>query len=323
MKILVIGGMGYIGAHVVVELIRAGHKVTVYDDLSTGQPNNAQLESTLIKADILDYRKLCGTLAYERFDAVIHLAAKKAVAESMINPDYYARNNISGSLGLLSAMAANGVKKLIFSSSAAVYGMPKDDKPLTEESPVDPINFYGFTKLEIERAMAWYDKLKDIKFVALRYFNAVGYDAAGRVKGLEKNPQNLLPAIMESMTGRREGLEVFGDDYPTPDGTCIRDYIHCTDLAIAHVKALGLKESATLNLGTNKGTSVLEMIKAVEEITGKKVPYKVVGRRSGDPAFLVASPAKAAKVLGWKAEHSSLQNIVRTTWDRYQSPDAE
>jgi len=319
MKILVIGGLGYIGSHVVTELLAAGHKAAAYDDLSTGQAINAQPGCEVIKADLLDYGKLLDTLSRGKFDAVIHLAAKKAVGESMENPDLYAKNNIEGSLGLLSAMAKGGVKKLIFSSSAAVYGIPKDDKPLTEESPVEPVNFYGFTKLEMERSMAWYDKLKDIKFVSLRYFNAVGYDAAGRVKGLENNPQNLLPIIMEVASGKREKLQVFGGDWPTPDGTCLRDYIHCTDLALAHVKALELKDSAILNLGTGKGISVLEMIRAAGEITGRKIPYEIVGKRPGDPAALVASSAKAEKMMGWRAAHSSLENIIETTWARYSS----
>jgi len=181
------------------------------------------------------------------------------------------------------------------------------------------VNFYGFTKLEMERSMAWYDKLKDIKFVSLRYFNAVGYDAAGRVKGLENNPQNLLPIIMEVASGKREKLQVFGGDWPTPDGTCLRDYIHCTDLALAHVKALELKDSAILNLGTGKGISVLEMIRAAGEITGRKIPYEIVGKRPGDPAALVASSAKAEKMMGWRAAHSSLENIIETTWARYSS----
>ena len=318
MNVLVTGGLGYIGSHVVVELLAAGHKVIVYDNLSTGVVANAQLASTLVRADIMEYKKLVAVMKDWHIGAVIHLAAKKAVGESMERPEFYAHQNIVGSVALMNAMVEAGVKKLVFSSSAVVYDVPPAAGALiTEDVPVAPLNFYGFTKSTIESLFPWYDRLKGIKCVSLRYFNAAGYDAEGRVKGLEKNPQNLLPIIMEVLCGKRPGMEVFGNDYPTPDGTPVRDYIHPTDLARAHIKALELEESATLNLGTGKGASVLEVIGAAERVAGRKVNHTIVARRPGDPAFLVAGTARAEKLLGWKAERSSLENIVSTMWNIY------
>ena len=319
MNVLVIGGLGYIGSHVVIALREAGHDVSVFDDLSTGQLANQQPGSKFIKGDILDKPALDAAFAEVRPDAVIHLAGKKAVGESMENPNLYSVNNITGTLNILAAMAEYNVKKIVFSSTATVYGGVEGNMLLTEDTPTNPSNFYGFTKLEAERAMTWYDRLKGIKFAVLRYFNAVGYDAAGRVPGLEIGSQNLLPIVMEIACGRRvKPLQLFGNDYPTPDGTCVRDYVHCTDLADAHVRALSLKDSVTLNLGTGRGTSVLEMIAMVEKVTGRKVPYDMVARRSGDPAKLVAATDLAKKNLGWSAVHSDLENIVKTTWANYR-----
>lgn len=319
MRILVVGGAGYIGSHVVKYLLDEGMDVRVFDDLSTGQRINLFPKAEFIEGSILDTNAL--EKAMQGVDGVVHLAAKKAVGESMEHPELYAENNLIGAVNLLNAMAKQGVKYLVFSSSAAVYGMPQYPK-LDENHPLNPINFYGFTKLEMERLMQWYDRLKGIKFVALRYFNAVGYDAGGDVRGLEKKPQNLLPVIMETLVGERKEMSVFGDDYDTPDGTCIRDYIHVSDLADAHVRALHYlsagNESQSLNLGTGKGNSVLEMIQTTERVLGKKVNYKISARRAGDPAVLMALSDKAEQLLHWTPKQSDLENIIRTTWQVYR-----
>lgn len=320
MKILVIGGAGYIGSHVVKALLAAKHEVCVYDNLSTGLEQNLFANAQFIRGDILDYGTLLSAMT-QNIDAVIFLAAKKAVGESMEKPEKYANNNLVGALNTLNAMAEAGVKKIIFSSSAAVYGMP-EYLPVDEKHPTAPINFYGFTKLDMENYMKWYDTLKGIKFVSLRYFNAVGYDEEGIVKGLEHKPQNLLPIIMEAACGIRDKVMVFGNDYDTRDGTCIRDYIHVSDLASAHLCAIDYlqksNESQIFNLGTEKGISVLEMLLKTQELTGKEISYEFAPRRAGDPAALLASPKKANEILGWQATHSSLENIIDSTWGVYK-----
>lgn len=320
MHVLVIGGAGYIGSHVVKALLKEKAKVTVYDNLSTGLKENYLDGAEYITGDILDYDLLNKTMARE-VDAVIHLAAKKAVGESMEKPEMYALNNICGAINVLNAMCNNNVRRLVFSSSAAVYGEPQY-LPIDEEHPLNPMSFYGFTKYDMEKYFRWYDQLKGLKFVSLRYFNAVGYDEDGDVRGLEKNPQNLLPIIMETAAGIREKLKIFGNDYDTRDGTCIRDYIHVSDLASAHTAAIKYLEYATesqiLNLGTESGISVLEMVKKTEEIIGKRINYETAPRRAGDPAVITASAQKARRVLGWKPEHSSLENIILSTWSVYK-----
>ena len=236
MKVLVVGGAGYIGSHVVKELMKAGHKVTVFDNLSSGLLQNLFPENDFIAGDILHPENL--DAAFSRgFDAFIHLAAFKAAGESMTAPEKYSVNNITGTLNLMNAAVKHGCLHMVFSSSAAVFGEPQY-LPINEDHPKNPENYYGFTKLEIERFMDWYDQLKGLKFAALRYFNAAGYDPDGFPCGLEQNPANLLPVIMEVASGMRQKLQVFGTDYDTRDGTCIRDYVHVSDLAIAHVKAL-------------------------------------------------------------------------------------
>ncbi len=320
MRILVVGGAGYIGSHVVKALLDSNIKVRVFDNLSTGQEINLFQTAEFIKGDILDSDALLNAL--DGVDGVVHLAAKKAVGESMEHPEKYAQNNITGTLNLLNAMVQQKVNYFVFSSSAAVYGMPKETV-LDETVPVHPINFYGFTKLEIERFLGWYDRLKGIKFISLRYFNAVGYDETGAIKGLEKNPQNLLPIIMETAIGQRESFSIFGNDYPTPDGTCIRDYIHVSDLASAHVLALQYltqnNQTQILNLGTGRGLSVLEIVKKTEELLNLSLNYRFADRRHGDPAILTASAKKAKEVLGWEPTHSDLENIIRSTYRVYQS----
>lgn len=316
-KILVIGGAGYIGSHVVKALLHENFAVTVYDNLSTGQVCNLFEKAEFVKGDILDSQHLEKTMA-QGFDAIIHLAAKKAVGESMENPQLYSQNNISGSINIFNAMLNTGIKNIVFSSTSAVYGMPKY-LPLDENHPLNPMSFYGYTKMAIEQVMNWYSKIKDFNYIALRYFNAVGYAADGSIRSKEKNPQNLLPLIMETITGQREILHVFGNDYDTPDGTCVRDYIHVEDLADAHVlaikKLLSNGDSQIINLGTEKGTSVLEIIKSVERVSGKKVNYDFAPRRAGDPANVIATSAKAAEVLGWHAKYTDIDEIVKTVWN--------
>ena len=320
MKVLVIGGAGYIGSHVVKELMAKGHTVTVFDNLSSGLRQNLFKENKFIHGDILNTESLDN--AFELgFDAFIHLAAFKAAGESMIVPEKYSINNINGTLNILNAAVKHNCLNMVFSSSAAVFGSPKY-LPIDEKHPTDPENYYGYTKLDIEHFMAWYDKLKGLKFAALRYFNAAGYDVDGVLCGLEQNPANLLPVIMEVAAGMRKELQVFGNDYDTRDGTCIRDYVHVTDLAKAHVLALdyitGKKESITVNLGSEKGVSVTEMLEAARRITGEPIPAKYVERRPGDPACLYATSKFAYEKLGWKAEHSDVDTLIGSTWNVYK-----
>lgn len=314
MKILVIGGAGYIGAHVAKAFLDAGAKVAVYDNLSTGHKVNLFSGADFIEGDVLDYERLKFAMEQD-IDAVVHLAAKKAVGESMENPELYAANNISGMVNILNAMSVCKVKVLVFSSSAAVYGMP-EYLPVDENHPLKPINFYGFTKLECERLMDWYDRLKGIKYTALRYFNAAGYDASGAVKGRDAKPQNLLPIIKEVVDKKRECLLVFGDDYDTRDGTCVRDYVHVSDLAAAHLAAvrrlLEGKPSAIYNLGTSRGVTVKEVVAATEKVIGRPLPVRFVPRRPGDPAVLVASNEKAKKELGWQPAYTDIEDIIKT-----------
>ncbi len=320
MKVLVIGGAGYIGSHVCLEMMEAGHEVVVYDNLSSGLRENLFEGERFIEGDIMDAEGLAGAMS-EGFDGVVHLAAFKAAGESMTAPEKYARNNISGTINILNAMCGAGIKRFVFSSSAAVYGEPAY-LPVDEKHPTVPENFYGFTKLEIERILDWYDRLKGLRYSALRYFNAAGYDVRGRVRGLERNPANLLPVIMETAAGMRPELRVFGNDYDTKDGTGVRDYVHVNDLAAAHVAALErmerADESLVVNLGSEEGLSVLEILEAARRITGKPVPATIEGRRPGDPARLVASSALAAEKLGWKARYSDVDTLVETSWKVYE-----
>ncbi|MBR5866886.1 MAG: UDP-glucose 4-epimerase GalE [Spirochaetaceae bacterium] len=320
MKVLVVGGAGYIGSHVVKELMNAGHKVTVFDNLSSGLIENLFKENDFIAGDILQPETL--DKAFERgFDAFVHLAAFKAAGESMLVPEKYSVNNITGTLNLLNSAVKYNCKYMVFSSSAAVFGEPQY-LPIDEDHPKNPENYYGFTKLEIERFMEWYDKLKGLKFEALRYFNATGYDTEGFPCGLEQNPANLLPIIMEVACGKREKLQVFGDDYDTRDGTCIRDYVHVSDLAIAHVKALEYisqnNESLKMNLGSENGVTVKEMLEAARKITGKAIPADIAPRRAGDPACLFATSAYAREKLNWVPKYSDVETLIKSTWNVYK-----
>ena len=320
MKILVIGGAGYIGSHVARMLADKGNKVSIIDNLSTGTEENLFADYDFYKGDILDYSWLVSIIKHG-FDAIVHLAAAKAAGESMIRPEKYATQNLTGTINILNSVVEAGIPLIVFSSSAAIYGEPKY-LPIDEAHPKEPTNFYGFTKLEIEHLLEWYDRLKGIKFAALRYFNAAGYDIEGRIQGLEKNPANLVPVIMEVAAGMRPRLEIFGTDYPTPDGTGVRDYIHVTDLAEAHCKALNhladARQSFAVNLGSERGLSVLEILQAARRITGRSIPVSTVGRRPGDPAKLIASSAAAKRLLGWKAKYSDVDTIIATSWRVYE-----
>jgi len=301
-------------------MMEAGHEVTVYDNLSSGLRENLFEGERFIQGDVLDAEGLARAMS-EGFDGVVHLAAFKAAGESMVAPEKYARNNINGTINILNAMCGAGIGRFVFSSSAAVYGEPTY-LPVDEKHPTAPENFYGFTKLEIERILGWYDRLKGLRYSALRYFNAAGYDVRGRARGLERNPANLLPVIMEVAAGMRPELRVFGRDYDTKDGTGVRDYVHVNDLAVAHVAALErmerTNESLVVNLGSEEGLSVLEILEAARRITGKPVPATIEGRRPGDPAKLVASAALAAEKLGWKARYSDVDTLVETSWKAYE-----
>lgn len=319
-KVLVTGGAGYIGSHVVQQLCDNGHSVIVFDNFSLGHRENIDPRvEEIIKGDILNKNDL--NKAFEqKIEAVIHFAAWKAAGESMIKPQKYSENNITGTINLLNQMVESNVNNIVFSSSAAVYGVPQY-LPIDENHPVNPTNYYGYTKLCIEQNLEWYSKLLKINYSALRYFNATGYDINGKIKGKERNPANLSPIVMEVASGEREGMDVYGDDYDTVDGTCIRDYIHVTDLADAHLKAMNyIMESDSnlvLNLGSENGYSVLEVINAAEKVIGKKINYNVADRRYGDPDKLVASSKLAKEVLGWEAKYSDLKNIFSSMMNVY------
>lgn len=321
MKILIIGGAGYIGSHVAREFLDSGHEIVVFDNLSTGLKGNLFPGAGFIEGDILDYQGLLRAMKSARFDALVHLAAFKAAGESMIVPEKYALNNLNGTVNILNAALEAGIMRVVFSSSAATYGEPAY-LPIDEKHPQNPENFYGYTKLEIERILGWYDRLKGMRFAALRYFNAAGYDMAGRISGLERKPANLLPVIMEAAAGMRNELQIFGDDYDTKDGTGVRDYVHVNDLAVGHVAALAWiaknDKSLMVNLGSEEGLSVKEILEAARRITGRPIPARIMPRRPGDPARLVASSALARELLGWNAKHSDVDSLVGSTWEAYK-----
>jgi UDP-glucose 4-epimerase len=321
MNLLVIGGAGYIGSHVVREFLDRGHQVTVFDNLSSGLRENLFPEAAFIHGDVRDYPALLRAAGDGPFEALVHLAAFKAAGESMLKPEKYSVNNLNGTVNILNAACAGGIRYIVFSSSAAVYGEPQY-LPIDEKHPTNPENYYGFTKLEIERILGWYDKLKGLRFAALRYFNAAGYDIKGRIRGRELNPANLIPIVMEAASGIRPEVRVYGGDYDTPDGTCIRDYIHVSDLALAHVMALDYivknNRSLSVNLGSETGSSVLEVVGAARRITGRPIPAPIGERRPGDPAKLTASAALARELLGWEARYSGLDTLIKTSWELYK-----
>ena len=322
MKILVTGGAGYIGSHVVLSLCDNGEDVVVLDDLSSGTQNAIDDRAKFILGSTLNKKDT--DTALDGVDVVIHLAAFKAAGESMLYPSKYSQNNIVGTINLINSMIDQDVNNFIFSSTAAVYGYP-EYLPLDENHPLNPINYYGFTKLEIERILDWYNNLTGLKYAALRYFNAAGYDKEGRINHLEKNPQNLIPIVMEVASGFREKLKVFGNDYDTKDGTGMRDYIHVTDLAKAHIKAIDyLKDhdSLTINLATGDSHSVLDVIEMTKSITNKEILYDFVDRREGDPDQLFSSSSIASDLLDWQPECSDIESIIKDTWQVYANKNS-
>ncbi len=329
MKLLVTGGAGYIGSHTVLELLRAGHDVIVVDNLSNSHEESlrrvealAGKSLTFHRVDLLDRERLAAVFEFEAIDAVIHFAALKAVGESVAQPLRYYRNNITGTLNLLTTMDQYGVRKFVFSSSATVYGDPPE-MPITEDVPMAPFNPYGRTKAMVEDILADLCRSDERWAVSiLRYFNPIGADPSGTI-GEDPNdiPNNLVPYITQVAIGRLPYLSVFGDTYPTPDGTGVRDYIHVVDLAIGHLKALSLLDKKTgvsiHNLGTGRGYSVLEVVAAFEHVTGQKIPWRVIAPRPGDAATSYADPSRAERELGWKAEHG-LDDMAADSW-RWQS----
>ena len=313
MVVLVVGGAGYIGSHTARALRAAGHEVIIFDNLSTGFETLAA-GFELINGDILDGAALARVLP--QTDAIMHFAARAYVGESVTNPKKYFHNNVEGGLSLLNAALDAGVKKIIFSSTCAVYGEPAK-VPIEETTPRQPVNPYGVSKLFFEQALESYDRAYGFRYASLRYFNAAGADESGEIGELHEPETHLIPLALSAAAGVGPELKVFGSDYPTPDGTCVRDYIHVNDLASAHLKALDHltagKESFAVNVGTGTGASVQEVINAVEEATGRSVPRKMVPRRPGDPPILVANPAKAQALLQWKATRG-LREVVATAW---------
>jgi UDP-glucose-4-epimerase GalE len=315
-RILVTGGAGYIGSHTVNLLLRQGYDVTVVDNLSRGYRHNVPA-GPLHVLSTQDTDRLTALLRERQCEAVIHFAAYIAVGESMQKPEMYFENNVGGSTSLLTAMQRASVRYLVFSSTAAVYGIPHAS-PITEDFPIQPINPYGESKAVVERILHWFDRIHGLRSIALRYFNASGADPEGNL-GEEHEPEtHLIPLLFRAIqTG--EPATVFGDDYPTPDGTCIRDYIHVNDLAQAHILALeALARGApgnAFNVGTGTGNSVREVLSAVEAVTGRKVPHKIGPRRAGDPSHLVANADRLRRTLGWKPEYDDLRKNVATAWN--------
>ena len=318
-NILVVGGAGYIGSHVVKALRDAGKSPVVFDNLSSGLRENLLPGIPFIFGDLLFPEQLMS--AMDGVDSIIHMAALKAAGESMTEPEKYAENNISGTINLLNAATAANIKYFVFSSSAAVYGEPQY-LPMDEAHPTKPLNFYGYTKLAIENLLRWYSQLRGIRFCSLRYFNAAGYDVDGELNGLEQAPNNLLPIVLETIMGRREKVEVFGTDYETGDGSCIRDYVHVSDLADAHLRALNYlqreNQDLVLNLGTSKGLSVLEIMQIAREVSGQEFNYTLGPRRAGDPAVVLAKADLAEELLDWKPKHSDANTLLETTLRAYR-----
>lgn len=316
--ILVTGGAGYIGSHAVRALVHAGFEPVIFDNISTGHRSNTD-GLPFVEGDVREPDDLYRVFSEYKIDGVLHFAGKAYVGESYELPEVYYETNLIGGLRLLDAMLEHGATRIIFSSTCATYGVPKR-VPITEDHPQLPVNPYGDTKLAFERALQWYNRAHNLSYVSLRYFNAAGADASGDL-GEDHDPEtHLIPLTLFTAAGWRPHVEILGTDYPTPDGTCIRDYIHVTDLADAHVRALQLLSdgglvSQAINLGTGRGASVREIIDVAGRVTGRPIKVIESARRPGDPPELVASPDRAQAVLGWKAERSDLDNIMRTAWN--------
>ncbi len=322
MTILVLGGAGYIGSHTVYELIDNGEDVAVIDNLLTGHEEAVHPKARFYKGDIRDREFLDEVLKKEKPDAVIHFAACSLVGESMEKPLKYYDNNLCGTKVLLDSMVANGIDKIVFSSTAATYGEP-ERIPILETDKTEPTNTYGETKLSMEKMFKWVGKAHGLRYVSLRYFNACGAHNSGII-GEDHNPEShLIPLILQVPNGKREFISIYGDDYDTKDGTCVRDYIHVTDLAQAHILAVKYlqngNKSEIFNLGNGIGFTVKEVIDTARKVTSHPIPAKITPRRAGDPAQLIASSEKAKEILGWKPEHNSLEEIISTAWNWHKN----
>ncbi|MDO7878054.1 MAG: UDP-glucose 4-epimerase GalE [Enterococcus mundtii] len=322
MTILVLGGAGYIGSHAVDQLIEKGYDVAVVDNLLTGHRQAVHTDARFYEGDIRDKEFLRGVFQKETIDGVLHFAASSLVGESVEKPLVYFNNNVYGMQVLLEVMHEFDVKRIVFSSTAATYGEPKES-PITEESPTNPKNPYGESKLMMEKMMKWCDEAYGMRYVALRYFNVAGAKNDASI-GEDHTPEtHLVPIILQVALGQRESLAIYGDDYDTPDGTCIRDYVQVEDLIAAHILALEYlkagNESNFFNLGSNKGYSVTEMLEAAREVTGRDIPAKIAPRRAGDPSRLVASSEKASAILGWTPEYTDVKEIIKTAWAWHES----
>ncbi len=317
MAILVTGGAGYIGSHTVAELLERGEEVVVIDNLVTGH-REALLGGKLYEGDLRDKELLAKLFSENEIEAVIHFAASSLVGESMKDPVKYYDNNVYGTQCLLEAMQKAGVNKIVFSSTAATYGEP-EKVPIEETDRTEPVNVYGETKLTMERMMAWFDKVLGIKYVAVRYFNAAGAHASGKIGEDHRPESHLIPLVLQTALKQRESIAVFGDDYPTEDGTCVRDYIHVSDLADAHIRAVNYlrsgSDSSIFNLGNGLGFSVKQVIETAKKVTGLEIPVVIQERRAGDPAVLVASSDKARSILGWNPQHAELEDIIQSAWN--------
>lgn len=322
MSILVLGGAGYIGSHTVYELIDAGKEVVIADNLETGHIEAVHPKAKFYQGDIRDRAFVDSVFDNEHIDGVIHFAANSLVGESMTNPLKYYDNNLCGTKVLLESMVAHGIDKIVFSSTAATYGEP-ERVPIMETDRTEPTNCYGETKLSMEKMFKWTGLAHGLRFVSLRYFNACGAHVSGKI-GEAHNPEShLIPLILQVPNGKRDFISIFGDDYATKDGTCIRDYIHVTDLAQAHILAMDYLmnggESNIFNLGNGVGFTVKEVIDTAREVTGHPIPAKITPRRAGDPAQLIASSEKARSVLGWHPEHADLREIIETAWNWHKN----
>ncbi|HEX6043082.1 MAG TPA: UDP-glucose 4-epimerase GalE [Pyrinomonadaceae bacterium] len=318
MRVLVTGGAGYIGSVVTEELIKDGHDVVVYDNLVKGHREAVVEGASFVEGDLLDPDTLGRALKDNRVEAVIHMAAYSLVGESCEHPSKYYHNNVVAGLVLLDTMMECNVKRIVFSSTAATYGEP-ESQPIYETAANAPTNPYGETKLAFEKAMAWYDRAYGLKYVSLRYFNAAG---ASEKCGEDHDPEShIIPIALQAATGKRSHVEIYGDDYPTPDGTCLRDYIHVIDLARAHILALkGSTQSAIYNLGCGgNGYSVREVVETARQVTGKEIPARIGPRRAGDPATLIASSDKIKSELGWQPQYQDLRVIIESAWRWMQS----
>lgn len=322
MTILVLGGAGYIGSHTVYELIERGEDVVIVDNLETGYKEAVHPKARFYQGDIRNREFVDNVFDKEKIDAVIHFAANSLVGESMTNPLKYYDNNLCGTKVLLESMVAHDVKKIVFSSTAATYGEP-EKVPILETDKTEPTNCYGETKLSMEKMFKWTDRAHGLRYVSLRYFNACGAHKSGQI-GEAHNPEtHLIPLVLQVPNKKREAINIFGEDYDTKDGTCVRDYIHVTDLAQAHILAVEYlmkgNDSDIFNLGNGVGFTVKEIIEAAKEVTGKDIPAVISPRRAGDPAKLIASSEKAKKVLGWKPEFLDVKEIIATAWKWHQS----